>query len=31
VVGIDDFVAFLEVTDELDLVLLEAGLYRFLF
>jgi hypothetical protein len=31
VVGIDDLVAFLEVTDELDLVLLEAGLYRFLF
>jgi hypothetical protein len=30
VVGIDDFVAFLEITDELDLSL-EAGLGRFLF
>jgi hypothetical protein len=31
VVGIDDLVALLEVTDELDVVLLETGLNRFLF
>jgi hypothetical protein len=30
VVGIDDFVALLEITDELD-VFFEAGLGRFLF
>jgi hypothetical protein len=30
VVGVDDLVAFLEVTDELD-VLLQTGFRRFLF
>jgi hypothetical protein len=29
--GIDDLVALLELTDELDVVLLETGLNRFLF
>jgi hypothetical protein len=31
VVGTDNLVAFLEVTDELDVVFLETGLCRFFF
>jgi hypothetical protein len=31
VVGIDDLVAFLEVTDELNVAFLETGLRRFFF
>jgi hypothetical protein len=31
VVGIDDLVAFLEVTDELDVVFLETDLRRVFF